>query len=145
MAGVMKYLTLSRFYHHQRWRCRLLVCLGLVMVHLSLRAGEVVVIAHKGLNLTRGDIGRIYRCELSGYKSYALRGEGLQEAFSRAYLGMGAADLKYVQEQALYAGRALPPKKLENAQEVLDIVSQTPNAIGYVPSDAVTEAVEVLR
>lgn len=141
----MTSLTFGFFNHRQCWQSCLIIVFGVVMMPIAVQAGEVVVIFHKGSNLTRSDISRIYRCELSGYKPYDLRDESWQEEFSKAYLGMKAADLKYIQDQALYAGRSLPPRKLENTQEMLDIVSQTPNAVGYVPSDAVTDAVEVLR
>ncbi len=144
MQNIMPHLTLTRL-NGQRWRKYLLICLPIVTMPFPLLAVDVVVVVHPGLRVSRSEVVHIYRGELSGYRVYELNDAHWQEAFCRDYLNMTASDLKYIQDQALYAGRALPPRKLDDVQDMLDAISQTPNAIGYLPSAAVTDAVQVVK
>lgn len=120
--------------------------LGLLLLLLTaeVSAESFVVIVNNSAHLTAAEVVHIYRSELGGYKPYMLSDEKAQDEFDRHELGMSRQDLKYLQDRALFAGRALPPKILESVQEMLEAVIRTPNGVGYVPSGTVLSGVQVI-
>src|ERR1035437_8033640 len=83
-------------------------------------AGDVVAITNKSLTIDKGDIGKVYRGDMSGFKAFDLpEGDAARAAFADAYTGKSAAALKKVQNQNVFAGRSLPPKVLDSVADML--------------------------
>ncbi|WP_263785330.1 hypothetical protein [Salinibacter grassmerensis] len=59
------------------------------------------------------------------------------------YFGQSVGDVKKVWLRKKLSGEAQPPEKV-SPNQMIDEVSSTPAAIGYVPADAVTDAVKVI-
>lgn len=116
----------------------------ILLLTSAVSAESFVVIVNNSAHLTPAEVVHIYRSELGGYKPYMLSDEKVQDEFDRHELGMARQDLKYLQDRALFAGRALPPKVLESVQEMLEAVTRTPNGVGYVPSGTVLSGVQVI-
>ncbi len=105
---------------------------------------QLVAIVNKTVHISHSEVVRIYRSEMNGYKPFMLGDKAAQDDFDRHYLGLAREDLKYLQDRALYAGRSLPPKIVDSVDEMLDAVANTPNGVGYVPLQNVTEQVRVV-
>jgi ABC-type phosphate transport system substrate-binding protein len=68
-----------------------------------------------------------------------------RRAFSRAILGRATDEVAAYWNQMIFSGRALPPPTKASDSEVLALVHDNPNAIGYVAGDAkIGEGVKVL-
>jgi hypothetical protein len=60
----------------------------------------------------------------------------IQEAFSDQVHGRSRSSIKKYWQRQIFTGRGTPPPERASDREVLDFVSQTPGAIGYVSTDA---------
>jgi len=109
-------------------------------------AGNVVAITNKSLTIDKGDIGKVYRGELSDFKAFDLpESDASRAAFADAYTGKSAAALKKIQNLNVFAGRSLPPKVVDSAGDMVKAVSSTPNGVGYVPESAADGSVRVVK
>ena len=119
---------------------------------LGVAHAQVAVIAHNGVPVDQidsatleaiyaldqgkwGDGSRIVRYDLN-------TDSPVKQAFY-SYIGTDAGDIKKVWLRKKLSGEAQPPETI-GAAEVVQKVSSTPSAIGYVSADAVTDGVKVL-
>lgn len=72
------------------------------------------------------------------------RGGEAHETFLRQYLGQSDAQLQTYYRTLVVTGRGSMPKELNSDQDVVDYVSQTKGAIGYVSAAASTPGVKTL-
>lgn len=59
--------------------------------------------------------------------------------FVQARLRMFVYQIERIWQQRIYSGRSNPPTILENEQAILEYVSRTPGAIGYVTGASTTD------
>ena len=70
----------------------------------------------------------------------------LHQAFVREVLDKDSTSLSRYWEQAIFSGKALPPRKLATDLEIVDFVRRNPGAIGYVGANTVlAPEIKVLR
>ncbi len=70
------------------------------------------------------------------------------QQFCKMILGIFAHQLQRAWDRLTYSGRAKSPTIVASFEEMIDLVSKTPGAIGYIPQDAVNSAVfqvEIIR
>lgn len=67
-----------------------------------------------------------------------------RDVFYANFAGMSAAQVKAHWSKIIFTGRGLPPRTLPSGKEVIKLVADNPNAIGYVEPDAVDDSVRVL-
>lgn len=68
-----------------------------------------------------------------------------REKFYKKLTGKGVAQINAYWAKLIFSGRAIPPRALPNSEEIIKVVSNNKNAIGYMhPSDVTSEVKVVL-
>ncbi len=113
---------------------------------------QVAVIAHQDVPVDEADaetLKDIYLLEQNKWDDGArvvrfdLNSEGNTKTAFYDHIGQSVSDVKKVWLRKKLSGEAQPPEKVSSDQ-MIDKVSGTSAAIGYVPADAVTDAVKVI-
>ncbi|MDX1251894.1 MAG: hypothetical protein IDH49_06530 [Gammaproteobacteria bacterium] len=148
-------------YNHDilRWRkkkmkmiLRSILTMGVgVMMALPVWAGDVVGIVNKG-NANAVDkafVVKVYTGEAKAWADggpvFAVdQGESnpVRADFYGNILGKSAANMKALWAQNIFAGKALPPKVVDQDAEVKKVVSANKNAIGYISASSVDDTVK---
>ncbi|MGS2721672.1 phosphate ABC transporter substrate-binding protein [Paraglaciecola aestuariivivens] len=68
----------------------------------------------------------------------------LRSSFDTDTLGRSSTQIAAYWSKLVFTGKGIPPKELDNDAAVLDIVANNQNAIGYIDSGSVTDAVKVV-
>ena len=107
-------------------------------------AQEFQVVVNAGnpvSSISREDLSRIFLKKVgrwaSGTSAVAVdlqADNAAREAFSQAIHGRGASAIASYWQQQIFAGRDVPPEEKGSAAAVLDFVTATPGAVGYVPA-----------
>lgn len=113
---------------------------------------EVAVIVHSS-NADSIDAKFIKRLYLGKKKSFpsgataipvSLKsGEAARDEFNKKLLSKSSSQLKAYWSKLVFTGKATPPKEM-SATEVIKIVQDNPNVIGYVDSGHVIDGVKVV-
>ncbi len=113
---------------------------------------QVAVIANKDVPVDQADAGTledIYLLEQNNWDDgsqiarFDLNTENDTKTAFFGYLGQEVSDVKKVWLRKKLSGEAQPPEKV-SPDQIVDKVSSTSAAIGYVSADAVTDAVKVI-
>ena len=114
---------------------------------------EVAVIVNpaNGNSLSDSDISRIY---LGKSKSFddgtsieAVNQQpdaGVTEAFNEKVVKKSSSQLKAYWSKLVFTGKGTPPKTAASSDEMLALVSNNPNLIGYVDASKVNGSVKVI-
>lgn len=119
----------------------------------GLASAEVAVIVHPSNNATldQAEITRLFTGRGAAFSSGAkatplnladsapARGE-----FDSKVLGKSSSQMKAYWSKLVFTGKGTPPKELGSDAEIVDLVSQNPNVIGYIDKASVTDKVKVL-
>ncbi|NEV62609.1 hypothetical protein [Thiorhodococcus minor] len=123
----------------------------LLLSTLGPALAQPVVIGHAGLQpLDRKTLERIYTgriVEIGGVRVTPVnlpQGNELREAFLRHYLSQDENKYTGYWTVRRYVGKGTPPPELPSSAEVVEFVSKTEGAIGYVESVEVPEGVQIL-
>ena len=114
---------------------------------------EVVVIVHpsNSSSLDSSTISRIFTGKAKSFpggnkaipinqdESSSVTGE-----FNNKALNKSSSQLKAYWSKLVFTGKGTPPKSVGNDAEVLQLVSNNPNIIGYVSASAVNDSVKVV-
>jgi len=71
-------------------------------------------------------------------------GEAVKDEFYDKVVGKNASQLKAYWAKLVFTGEGVPPKEYAGDKAVLDRVSRTPGAVGYVSDSSVNSSVKVL-
>jgi len=124
----------------------------LALLSLSVSA-EVAVVVHpsNAAALSPEAIAQIY---LGRSKSFpdgkaALplgqpEGSKTNEQFNEKVLNKSGSQIKAYWSKLVFTGKGTPPKEVSSDAEMLELVSQNPNVIGYIDKAAVTDKVKVV-
>jgi len=128
--------------------------IALVLMVCTLAAhAELAVVVHpsNGTSLSKDDIQRIF---LGKNRSFPGGGEAVpvsflfgskeSEEFSTSVLGKTPKQLKAYWAKMIFTGQGTPPKELDNAGQILDLVSKNPSLIGFVPAGSENGSVKVV-
>lgn len=114
---------------------------------------EVVVVIHPSNNaeLSQKDVQRIFfgkEKKFSDGKEVLplnqVPSSSARDAFDTNTLGRSSTQIAAYWSKLVFTGKGIPPKELDNDAAVLSIVADNPNAIGYVDSASVTDAVKAI-
>lgn len=120
----------------------------------SIALAEVVVIVNPSntSHISSEDIKRIF---LGKNKAFAngdsvnavnlKSGNATRTDFERQALGKSGAQVKAYWSKLIFSGKAKPLKEITKEEDVLSLVSTTPNAIGYIDSSKVDASVKVVK
>jgi ABC-type phosphate transport system substrate-binding protein len=129
-----------------------ILVVGSLLLPLTVNAAIAVVVHPSNqASLTQGDLVRLYTGKLSAFPngssavpvnladSAALRSE-----FDQKALGRSSSQVKAFWSKLVFTGKGTPPKEVSSDNEVLTLVANNPNIIGYVDAGAVTSDVKVI-
>ncbi|GAA6144994.1 phosphate ABC transporter substrate-binding protein [Thalassolituus maritimus] len=112
-----------------------------VIVHPSNEAG-----------ISESDIKKIYLGKSTKFPNDAdaepldqKEGSDVRQQFLDAAVGKSEPQMKSHWSRLIFTGKGVPPKSLSSDADVVSAVAGDPNAIGFVDSSAVTDAVKVVH
>lgn len=120
----------------------------------SVQAGDVKVIANssvKAEGVSQDELKGVFlstKTSLSDgshVEPVLLKSGAAHEAFLKEYVGKTGNALETYYRSLVFTGKGSMPKTLASDAEVVDYVSKTKGAIGYVSGDAGTDGVKVLE
>lgn len=107
---------------------------------------QIAVIVHpsNGANLTNEELVRIYTGRSNAFNAVNLaESVPLRAQFDEKGVGRTSAQLKAHWSKLVFTGKGTPPTELASEQEVLNFVASNPQAIGYISTASVSDAVKV--
>ena len=72
-------------------------------------------------------------------------GNAIRKNFEKEVLGKSSSQVKAYWSKLIFSGKAKPLKEGASDSEVLNWVSSTPNAIGYIDASKVDDSVKVIK
>ena len=131
-----------------------LACAGLCSVALSMSVwAEVVVVVHPSntATLAADDIAKIYLGRTKAFPNWQTVLPVAQSEqspataiFNEKVLNKTGSQMKAYWSKLVFTGKGSPPKEVDSDAEIVALVSQNPNVIGYIDKAAVTDKVKVL-
>ena len=123
----------------------------LALLEAAGAADNLVMIAHPASGvekLSREEAVNIfmgrYKKLPSGITALPVDESGEKAAFYRALVGKELPDIHSYWARLVFSGQGSPPRQLEGASEVLEIVSNNRGAIGYIDRKNVNNRVKVV-
>ena len=116
-------------------------------------ADMVVIVSAKNVNygLDKIDIEQIFLGKKSvfpdGAKAIPVdqnEDSAVRDAFNEKILGKTSSQLKAYWSRLIFTGKGTPPKEAGNDADVVKLVSENPNLVGYVKASAVNGSVKVV-
>ncbi len=114
-------------------------------------AGVTVIVNTGNANtIDQDEIKKIY---LGKSKSFAdgvkvnpvnQNGNSITDEFNDKVIGKSSSQLNAYWSKLVFTGKGTPPEKLDNDQAVINFVSSNADAIGYIDSSKVSDAVKVI-
>lgn len=109
---------------------------------------QIAVIVHPDNQQTVDvtDVKRLYTLRQFSYDDGSVAflfmlpySEPEREQFDQIVSGLSSNQLMTYWSKIVFAGKGTPPRSVSSVSEMLQVVSVTPNAIGYVPEWAISE------
>lgn len=126
----------------------------LILASLSGYAvADITVIANPSVTATVSskDVERIFLGKSSAFSDGSVAvpinskdGNQARGEFDQTVLGRSTAQVSAFWSKQIFTGKGMPPKEVSSDEEMVQTVSTTPGAIGYVDSSAVNDSVKVL-
>lgn len=120
---------------------------SLSIATLSFAEVEVIVHPSNSAALDKDSIQRIYlgktRAFPGGGEAVAIslkEGSGPEGEFTKNVLGKSAKQLKAYWAKMVFTGKGTPPRQIDTAEEMVNLISANPNLIGFVPSGSAGNA-----
>lgn len=119
------------------------IVLASSMMLSALTFAEVEVIVHpsNGAALDKDSIQRIYlgktRAFPGGGEAVAIsmkEGSAAEGDFTKSVLGKSPKQLKAYWAKMVFTGKGTPPRQIDSAAEMVNLISANPNLIGFVPA-----------
>lgn len=122
---------------------------------LSFNAAAETVIIINPANSASIDAKEIQRIYLGKEKKFSTGSEviainqdansSVRKEFDEGLLSRSTSQVSAYWSKLVFTGKGSPPKEVSSDAEVVDLVSQNPNVIGYIDSSSVTAAVKVIK
>lgn len=134
---------------------RTLTIISGLMLSLLMSAvhAEVSVVVHpsNSASLDKDTIARIFLGKSRAFPGGAeavpvafKEGTAQSDEFSQSVLGKTPKQLKAYWAKMIFTGKGTPPKQMDSASQILDLVSKNPNIIGFVPAGSESGGVKVV-
>ncbi|MEO8003727.1 MAG: hypothetical protein ABI771_02395 [Betaproteobacteria bacterium] len=128
-----------------------LLLASLLLLASASAAADLVVVTNiaSGVDkLTRAEAVNIfmgrYKKLPSGMAALPIDEEGEKAAFYRALVGKELPEIQSYWARLVFSGQGSPPRQMENAGEVIDIVANNKGAIGYVDRKKLSPRVRIV-
>lgn len=128
--------------------------LSATMLSVSLPAfADVAVIVHPSNNasLSAKDVERIFLGKAKSFPGGTdakplnlVETATARSEFDENIIGRSTAQISAFWSKQIFTGKGMPPDEVGSDAEMLEMVSNNPNAIGYVDSSAVNDSVKVI-
>lgn len=129
--------------------------LGLLIIWFSFgfAMADAVIIVNKKLteaSVTKTDVKRIYLgrkqkwTDNSPIHPAMLKGGAVHEDFLNEYIEKTAQTFSLFWKREIVSGTGLPPKSFDTEAELVNFVSTTDGAIGYISTDTPSNSVKVI-
>lgn len=114
---------------------------------------EIAVIAHPSNNETinNAQISKIFLGKAktfpSGEPVIPVNQEhknAIRSEFDKKVLKKSASQLKAYWSKLLFTGKGQPPKNVSSDLDVIKLVAQNPNIVGYIDADKVDDSVKII-
>jgi len=131
---------------------RVLSTAGL-MLAATFASAEVVVIVNANSPLSKADqsdLQQVYlgkRSEINDVDVYPIDqsdGNTIRDTFYEKVIEKSASQLNAYWSRLIFTGKGQPPKQYFDDAEVIEVILENEDAIGYIDSSAVTEGVKVI-
>ncbi|OQX21899.1 MAG: hypothetical protein BWK80_31910 [Desulfobacteraceae bacterium IS3] len=131
---------------------QLALTMFLLLQHLAFvplsEAGEILIIAHKGVSageLSKNEIKSIFlgekiRWDDDRKMTFVILKTKEHDEFLRAYIGNTAAQYLNYWKKMVFTGKSKSPKAFDTPEKLLEYVAETDGSVGYIPSEAYSEA-----
>ena len=127
----------------------------LIGVFFSFKSmADVLVVVNPENTATFGDksVQRIFLGKISEYSTgetplviNQLPGSPVRTEFDTGILNRSTAQVTASLAKLVFTGRAVMPTEVESDAEVIELIKQEKNAIGYIDSASLTDAVKVVN
>lgn len=106
---------------------------------------NVVIVVHPSntAEISRDDINRLYTGRASSFPGGSqavpinlIDSNSTRNDFDDKVLGRSSSQIKAHWSKLVFTGKGSPPKEVNNDAEVIDLVANNPNIIGYVSKNA---------
>lgn len=131
--------------------CIFLVALLSMAQYAAAEGYAVIVHPSNSADFNAGILERIF---LSKEKTFTTGGiviplnaaptANIRKAFSEEIIKKSDNQIRSYWAMVMFSGKGTQPKELQSEQEMLDLVANNPNTIGYVSSSNVTDKVKVV-
>ncbi len=124
-----------------------LIISGLIVIMLCVSgmasAGEIIVIGNKSIvesSIKKQDLKNIFLGKKSTWSDnkkivfYIQNSSSVSDQFFSEYVNKSSAQFSSYWKEKVFTGQGTPPKSFASDKEMIQIVSQTDGAIGYVSS-----------
>lgn len=125
-----------------------------ILATTAVEAAEYQVVTHPSLGvdtISKRDLTRIFFKQRTRWSDgtnakpidQSMKND-VRALFSEGVLGRSLYEVESYWNAQVFSGKATPPRTAKSDAQVLDFVSSTPGAVGYVTVDANTSGVQVL-
>lgn len=130
-----------------------IIALGISLTSLTSFA-EQSVIVHPDNNstTTAKDIKRLYLAKMKSFPGGSLAlplnhkdASDARKTFDKKLVKKSPSQMKSYWAKLVFTGKATPLKQVDNDDDILELVSINPSAIGYIDSSKVTDKVKVIH
>lgn len=120
----------------------------------AVQAGGVVVVTHKGVaggTVNAEMIKKIYSGHITKWPNNQaivvtiMENTDTHRDFLKTYVNKNESQFSSTWKKMMFTGQASYPKNFDNAQSLVEFVTKTPGAIGYVDSSAKTDGVNQVK
>jgi len=127
--------------------------LALALLPCTLAPAQVLVIANPTvtpINISRAELRDIFTGASSSLRSGAqvtpvlLKPGAVQDEFLNLYIGKSDSGFRAGWRSILFSGQGVMPRTLNSDAEVVDYVTHTPGAIGYIANVTPHPGVKIL-
>ncbi len=128
----------------------LIVSLGFVFEFIH---ADVLVISNKDVAdeaLTTKDVQEIFLGKKSRWKDstkiqfVTIKNQEIHKAFLKSYVKKSEKQYKNYWRNMVFTGRGIPPKRFKSTRELVEYVSKTEGAVGYIDSNTTAVNVKVI-
>ncbi|GEM_PF-1967289 len=112
------------------------------------QAGDILIIANKEVPasvLSKNEIRSIFlgekiRWDDDRKMTFVILKTKEHDEFLRAYIGNTAAQYLNYWKKMVFTGKSKSPKAFDTPEKLLDYVAETEGSVGYIPSEAYSDA-----
>ena len=135
----------------KRCTAGLLLLVGTLFAASSFASIAVIVHPSNESQLDTSSIERLFMGRLNSFENgrpaipiNAAAGTPTRDIFNQRVIGRSDAQINAYWSRLLFTGKGTPPREMTSDQEILSAVAENKDAIGYVASSSVTDAVRVV-